>query len=374
MRITGLETLFVGSWVYVRVHTDEGIVGLGEAGLTSRAKTLEAAVKELERYLNGKDPLDIEFHWQAMYRKPFFRGGPVLMGAISAVDIALWDIAGKYWKAPVHRLLGGRCRDRARVYVHIGDHPVEVLVESALAAVREGYTAVRWAPFASGFERMRFPRLLETAVRQVRAVREAVGEDVDICLDAHGRLNPFEAVAMARELEPFRVFFFEDPILPENVDAMADVAAHTSIPIATGERLYTVYEFEALLNRNAARMVRPDLSLAGGISQCRKIAAIAEAHYAGVVPHCPLSPVSLAACLQLDAAIHNFTLQEYIRSDTPPRCEVLVEPLKVEAGYLLIPDKPGLGVELNEEAVKKYPYKPQEPPLLTHEDGSVADW
>jgi len=374
MRITGLETLFVGSWVYVRVHTDEGIVGLGEAGLTSRAKTLEAAVKELERYLNGKDPLDIEFHWQAMYRKPFFRGGPVLMGAISAVDIALWDIAGKYWKTPVYRLLSGRCRDRARVYVHIGDHPVELLVESALAAVREGYTAVRWAPFTSGFEKMRFPRLLETSVRQVKAVREAVGEDVDICLDAHGRLNPFEAVAMARELEPFRVFFFEDPILPENVDAMADVAAHTSIPIATGERLYTVYEFEALLNRNAARMVRPDLSLAGGISQCRKIAAIAEAHYAGVVPHCPLSPVSLAACLQLDAAIHNFTLQEYIRSDTPPRCEVLVEPLKVEAGYLLIPDKPGLGVELNEEAVKKYPYKPQEPPLLTHEDGSVADW
>jgi len=374
MRITELETLFVGSWVYVKVHTDEEITGLGEAGLTSRSKTVEAAIKELERYLKAKDPLDIEMHWQAIYRKPFFRGGPVLMGAISAVDIALWDIAGKYWNVPIYRLLGGKCRDRARVYVHIWDYPVEKLVDRAVAAVKDGYTAIRWAPFAPDFEKTRFPRLLETAVSQVKAVREAVGQDVDICLDAHGRLSPFEAVAMAKELEPYRVFFLEDPILPENIDAMADVARHTSIPIATGERLYTIYEFEALLNRNAARMVRPDLSLAGGISQCRKIANIAEAHYAGVVPHCPLSPVSLAACLHLDAAIHNFTLQEYIRSDTPPRNEVLAEPLRIEKGYLRIPEKPGLGVELNEDAVKKYPYKPQEPPLLTHEDGSVAEW
>jgi len=205
-------------------------------------------------------------------------------------------------------------------------------------------------------------------------VREAAGQDVDICLDAHGRLSPFEAVAMAKELEPYRVFFFEDPILPENVDAMADVARHTSIPVATGERLYTIYEFETLLSRNAARMVRPDLSLAGGISQCRKIAAIAEAHYAGVVPHCPLSAVSLAACLQLDASIHNFTLQEYIRSDKPPRSEVLVDPVRIEKGYLKIPEKPGLGVELNEDALEKYPYEPRDLPGLTHEDGSIADW
>jgi galactonate dehydratase len=374
MQITELETILAANWIYVKVHTDVGIVGIGEAGLTGRAKTVEAAIKELTRYLKGKDPLDIELHWQAMYRNTFFRGGPVLMGAISAIDIALWDIAGKYWGAPIHRLLGGRCRSRVRVYVHLGDYPIEGLVDRAVVAVKDGYTAIRWAPFTPGFERMRFSRVIDTAVSQVKAVREAVGQDVDICLDAHGRLSPFEAIAMAKELEPYRVFFFEDPILPENIDAMADVARHTSIPIATGERLYTIYDFECLLNRNAARMVRPDLSLAGGISQCRKIAAIAEAHYAGVIPHCPLSAVSLAACIQLDAAIHNFTLQEYIRSDTPPRSEVLTEPLKVEKGYLLVPDKPGLGIEFNDKLAEKYPYLPRDLPALTREDGSVADW
>jgi galactonate dehydratase len=374
MEITGLEPLHMGFWTYVKVYTDEGIVGLGEAGLTGRAKTLESAIKELERYLKGKNPLEIELHWQAMYRYPFFRGGPVLMGAISAVDIALWDIAGKYWGVPIYRLLGGKCRDRARVYVHLGDHRVEELADRATAAVKDDYTAVRWAPFAPGFERMRFSRLLEIATSQVKAVREAVGQDVDICLDAYGRLSPFEAVAMAKEIEPYRAFFFEDPILPENIDAMADAAQHTSIPIATGERLYTIYEFEALLSRNATQMVRPDPSLAGGISQCRRIAAIAEAHYAGVVPHRPLSAVPLAACLQLDASIHNFTLQEYIRSDKPPRSEVLVDPLRIENGYLKIPEKPGLGVELNEDALKKYAYEPRDLPGLTHEDGLVADW
>jgi len=374
MQITKLEPLHLGYWTYVKVHTDEEITGLGEAGLTGRAKTVEAAVKELERHLEGKNPLQIESCWQTMYRQTFFRGGPVLMAAISAVDIGLWDIFGKHMKLPIYELLGGKCRDRVRVYVHIGESPEEGLVDRAMATVKEGFTAIRWAPFGPDFQRMRFSRLLETATSQVKAVREAVGQDVDICLDAHGRLQPFEAVAMANELGPYRVFFLEDPILPENVDAMADVARHTSIPIATGERLYTIYEFEALLSRNAARMVRPDLSLAGGISQCRKIAAIAEAHYAGVVPHCPLSPISLAACLQLDAHIHNFALQEYVRSELPPRSEVLSEPLEIDQGYLRVPEKPGLGVELNEDALRKYPYEPRDLPLLTREDGSIADW
>jgi len=374
MRITKLETLHIGSWTYVKVYTDKDIIGIGEAGLTGRSETVATAIKELERYLKGKDPLEIERHWQAMYRYTFFRGGPVLLGAISAIDIALWDIAGKYWNTSIHKLLGGKCRDRIRVYVHLGDYHMEGLVERAVAAVKDGYTAIRWAPFEEDFQKMRFSKMLKIAKSQVEAVREAVGEDVDICLDAHGRLSPFEAIAMAKELEPYRIFFFEDPILPENIDAMADVARHINIPIATGERLYTIYDFEALLSRNAARMVRPDLSLTGGISQCRKIAAIAEAHYAYVVPHCPLSPVSLAACIQLDAAIHNFALQEYIRCDRPPRSEVLVEPLKIQNGYLQIPEKPGLGVELNEHAIKKYPYIPRDLPLLTRDDGSVADW
>jgi len=374
LKITGLETILAGGWVYVKVHTDEDITGLGEAGLSGKSKTLEAAIRELERYLKGKDPLAIEHHWQAMYRNAFFRGGPVLNGAISAVDIALWDIAGKHFEAPVYKLLGGPCRSKVRVYVHLGDREPEELAERAKAAVREGYTAVRWAPFVEGFERMRYPRLMATAVAQVKAVREAVGDDVDICLDAHGRLSPFEAITMARELEKYRPFFFEDPILPENIEAMAEVARHIHIPIATGERLYTIYEFRALLAANACHMVRPDLCLAGGISSCRKIAALAEASYVGVVPHNPLSPVATAACVQLDAAIHNLTLQEYTREDRPPKSEVVKEPVKLENGYLKVPDRPGLGIELNEKALEKYPYKARDLPGLLHEDGSVADW
>jgi len=377
VQITDLEVILVARSVYVRVHTDKGITGLGEAGLPQRGRTVEAAVKELERYLKGKDPLRIEYHWQSMYTLPFFRGGPVLSAAISAVDIALWDITGKHFNTPVYGLLGGKCRERIRVYVHLRGESPDELAENAVVAVKRGYTAVRFSPFLEDFQKMRYGRLIETAVSQVKAVREAVGDEVDICIDAHGRLTPYEAITLGRAVEKYRVFFYEDPILPENVDAMADVVAHTNIPVATGERLFYIWQFWELLQKRAVHMVRPDLCLAGGISQCKKIAALAEACYAKVVPHNPLSAVSTAACVQLDACIPNFVLQELILDGTyeaPPRHSLVKKPLEIEKGYLKVPTEPGIGIELDETKLAKYPFEERDPPWLLREDGSVADW
>jgi galactonate dehydratase len=378
MKITKIETIMAGS-LFVRIHTNDGLTGLGMAGRRF-AKAVEAIVKEHEAYLIGKDPLEIERHWQHIYRYLFFRGGPVLMSALSAIDTALWDIAGKHYGVPVHRLLGGPVREKVRVYAHLVEQ-LPQLVEHAVEMVKQGITAVRWAPFEPHFQKMRYPRVMQNAVEQVRAVREAVGDDVDICLDFHGRLDPFEAVTMMREVEKYRPFFVEDPILPENIDEMADVAAHTKVPIATGERLYTIHEFMQLLSRKAARMVRPDILLAGGFTGLKKIAATAEACYVGVVPH--LNPI---VSVHLDAAIYNFTLQEGVIPQiigTEEGVPLLTGVPRMDGGYILVPDRPGLGIELNDEAVKKYPSlkrpKPRfpyrhPPPPLFHEDGSFAEW
>lgn len=386
MRITEVETFLAGGRAYVKVHTDEGISGVGEGGVAwvKRGETLIAAIMEAERYLKGKDPLNIEHNWQALYMGTFYRGGPVLMSAIGAIDIALWDIAGKYYNAPVYRLLGGRTRDKIRVYVHIGDLPPEQLVENALRAVKKGYTAVRWAPFVEGYQKMRFPAVLKMAVDQVSAVREAVGNDIDICLDPHTRLTPSETIAMARELEEYRIFFYEDPTWPENIGAMAEVARHINIPIATGEHLYTIFQFAELIGQKAVHMVRPDLCMAGGISAGKKIAAMAEAHYVGVVPHNPLGPVSTAACVQLSAAIPNFSLleyqpqrEEYFFTERRPSLmpsDMVDQTLELENGYLKISDRPGIGIELKEEVLREIPYKPGELFLPLREDGSIAAW
>lgn len=387
MKVTEVETILAGSWAYARVHTDEGVTGVGEGGIAwvGRGETLVAAIREAARYLRGKDPLSIEHHWQALYMGTFYRGGPVLTSAISALDIALWDIAGKHYGVPVHRLLGGPTRSKVRVYVHIGDLPPDQLVENALSAVRKGYTAVRWAPFVEGYQTMRHADLLKTAVAQVAAVRQAVGEKVDICVDVHTRLTPIEAVAMAKELEPHRIFFYEDPTWPENISAMAGVAKHVNIPIATGEHLYTIYQFAELIDQKAVHVVRPDLCMAGGISACKKIAGMAEAHYVTVAPHNPLSPVSTAACVQLCAAVPNFSILEYSpereeygflasargglrRSDTVDRT------IELENGYLKVPDRPGIGVELNEKSLQGIPYRGGEGILMIREDGSIAAW
>lgn len=379
MEITSVEPVRVGRWLLVRVHTDEGITGLGEAGTWGFLDATERAIETMGRYLVGRDPLRIEHHWQSLYRFSHFRGA-VVSGALSAIDVALWDVAGKHHGVPAYRLLGGRCRSKARAYAHVLGDSTETLVEQCVAAKADGFTAVgHLSPF---LDEPRTEPYFEThvakmgdAADRIRAVRDAVGDDVDLCVEVHRRLDPAEAVVLARELEPYRPMFLEDPVRPDDIDAMARVADGASVPIATGERLHTVQEFGMLLGRDAAQYVRPDVCLAGGLTHTKKIAALAEAHYVQVVPHNPLSPVSTAASLQLAACIPNLALLEYpYRPDEgAPGGNLLAEPLTCEDGSLAIPERPGIGVELDEAAVEACAAEPRPIRVRRHEDGSVVD-
>lgn len=378
MRITDVKTLFVDRYLFVQVYTDEGLVGLGESGAWGYLEASAGAIETFKRYLIGQDPLRIEHHWQYLYRWSHFRGAAI-MGALSAIDLALWDIAGKHFGVPCYQLLGGRVRDKARVYYHVFGETKEELIQGCIAAREQGFTAVgHLTPFLDEpRERPYFEthaQKMGRAIETVARYREAVGDDVDLCIEIHRRLTPAEAIVLARGIEPYHPFFYEDPILPDNFDAMALVAEHIHIPIATGERLHTIQEFEMLLKRGAVQYVRPDVCLAGGLTHAKKIAALAEAHNVGVVPHNPLSPVSTAACIQLAACIPNFSLQEYPTGEhEPPKSEIVKSPLKLENGYLIIPDAPGLGVELAEDAAERYPYRPREVRTRLHVDGSVVD-
>jgi galactonate dehydratase len=378
VKITEIEPIFVDRYLFVKVHTDAGITGLGESGTWG---FLEASAKVMEtykRYLIGQDPLLIEHHWNYLYRWNAFRGAAI-MGALSAIDIALWDIAGKHYGVPVYKLLGGPTRQKARVYYHVFGRTREQLVQGCIEAKQRGFTAVgHLTPFTDDPREQRFFKThaskIGDAIETVRQYRAAVGDEVDLCIEIHRQLTPAEAVVLARGIEPYHPFFYEDPTMPDNFDQMALIANQIHIPIATGERLHTIYEFQMLLARGAVQYVRPDVCMCGGITGAKKIAALAEAHYVGVVPHNPLGPVSTAACLQVAACIPNFALQEYpLGEDRPPKSEIVKERLVCEDGFLLIPDKPGIGIELADDAAARYPYKPREVTTRLHVDGSVVD-
>jgi galactonate dehydratase len=385
MFVTGVETLRADRFMYVKVTTNDGLVGWGElhpaSGTGGTPLTAIAAVEYCAEYLLGKDPLAIEVHWQHLFRRCLFRGGSDLMAAIGAIDIALWDIAGKAYDQPVYRLLGGPTRERIRLYTHLNTTTPDELAAEAAARVAQGFTAVRLYPFGpfgisgEGLEQMSFTALQHAAVARVAAVREAVGPDVDVIIDVVNRLTPPEALAVGRALAPYNLAFFEDPIEPENMDLWGDLAARLPMPVATGERLFTIYQFRDLLRAKGAAFVRPDLSLAGGISNCRKIAALAEAEYVGVIPHNPLSAVLTAACVQLGAAIHNLALQEYPSDDDHGTKRALVDaPLQREGGYLLLPTRPGIGLEVNEAALSAYPPLPYTRPALIGRDGGLREY
>ncbi|HEV2072634.1 MAG TPA: galactonate dehydratase [Thermomicrobiales bacterium] len=378
MKITDIKTHFVDRFLFVTVHTDEGVTGLGESGAWAFLESSAQAVETFKRYLIGQDPLKIEHHWQYLYRWTHFRGAAI-MGALSAIDIALWDIAGKHYGVPCYQLLGGPTRNKARVYYHVFGQTREQLVQGVVAAKEQGFTAVgHLTPFtdapredpASGTHANTMAKAIET----VRQYRDAAGDAVDLCIEIHRRLTPAEAIVLARGIEPYHPYFYEDPTLPDNFDAMALIADRIHIPIATGERLHTIFEFEMLLARGAVQYVRPDVCLCGGITGAKKIATLAEAHYVGVVPHNPLGPVSTAACLQIAACIPNFALQEYpLGEDRPPKSEIVKNRLQRDGGYLTIPDSPGIGIELAEDAAERFPYKPLDVRTRLHVDGSVVD-
>ena len=382
MRITRLTTYSIPPrWVFLKVETDEGIIGWGEPVIEGRADTVIAAVKELSDYLIGKDPAQIEDLWNVMYRGGFYRGGPILMSAIAGIDQALWDIKGKALGVPVHQLLGGRCRDRIRAYSWVGgDRPGDV-ADAARAEQAKGFGAIKMngaqeLQIVDSYEKV--DAILET----IGAVRDAVGPHMGIAVDFHGRVQRPMAKILVRELEQFRLMFIEEPVLSENHEALAEIARYTNTPIALGERLYSRWDFKPILAAGHVDIIQPDLSHAGGISECRKIAAMAEAYDVALAPHCPLGPIALAACLQLDAVSHNAFIQEqsvgihYNQGADLLDYVINKETFRAQDGYLPLPHGPGLGVEIDEaflaSMVRKAPHWHN--PVWRHADGSVAEW
>ncbi len=367
LKITKLETLFVKPrWLFLKVHTNAGIVGLGEPVVEGRAATVATAIKELEPYLVGKDPRQVVHHWQAIYRHAFYRGGPVLTSALSGVDMALWDIKGKARGVPVYELLGGPTRQRVRVYAHARG------VDGLKKGLAQGFTAFKTQPASR-----RRPRYVETpgevkyAAEKFAEMRQVAGDDIDIAADFHGAISPATAKILIKALEPFQPMFIEEPCLPQNHDIMAELARGTHLPIATGERVFTKWGFREVLEKRAATILQPDLCHAGGITEVRLIAGMAEAYYAAIAPHNPLGPISLAAGVQIAASIPNFLCQEQENLGDG----YLKKPFVVRNGYLELPTGPGLGIELDENAMaSKIGHDFKNPEAYDADDGSVMDW
>ncbi|MBZ9716431.1 galactonate dehydratase [Mesorhizobium sp. AD1-1] len=382
MKIISLTTYIVPPrWLFLKIETDAGVIGWGEPVVEGRALTVEAAVKELGDYLIGKDPRLIEDHWTVMHRGGFYRGGPILMSAIAGIDQALWDIKGKALGVPVHELLGGKLRDSIKVYSWIGgDRPAEVAA-GAREMVARGFLALKM----NGTEELQIVDShdkIDAAVERVAMVREAVGPNIGIAVDFHGRVHRPMARALVKELEPYRLMFIEEPVLSENREALKEIAALGSTPIALGERLYSRWDFKSVFEEGVVDIIQPDLSHAGGITECRKIAAMAEAYDVAVAPHCPLGPIALAACLQLDAVSYNCFIQEqslgihYNAANDLLDYAANKDVFRYEDGYVAIPDGPGLGVEIDEDYVKERAREGHRwrNPIWRHKDGSFAEW
>jgi galactonate dehydratase len=382
MKIISLTTYIVPPrWLFLKIETDAGVTGWGEPVVEGRALTVEAAVKELGDYLIGKDPRLIEDHWTVMHRGGFYRGGPILMSAIAGIDQALWDIKGKALGVPVHELLGGKLRDTIKVYSWIGgDRPAEVAA-GARDMVARGFLALKM----NGTEELQIVDShdkIDAAVERVAMVREAVGPNIGIAVDFHGRVHRPMARALVKELEPYRLMFIEEPVLSENREALKEIAALGSTPIALGERLYSRWDFKSVFEEGVVDIIQPDLSHAGGITECRKIAAMAEAYDVAVAPHCPLGPIALAACLQLDAVSYNCFIQEqslgihYNAANDLLDYAANKDVFRYEDGYVAIPDGPGLGVEIDEDYVKERAKEGHRwrNPIWRHKDGSFAEW
>jgi galactonate dehydratase len=378
VKISSIEPLVVDvgprNWLFVVVETDEGVSGVGEGSLPGHPLAVAVAVEEFREYVVGEDPARIQHLWQVMYRQPFFRGGAVAYSAMSAIEQALWDIKGKVAGLPVYELLGGRCHDRLKLYANgPGGETLEDFADSARALVAAGFTAMK-----TGLEAPVLPvqgdGVIRRAAEQLAALRNAVGDEVEIAWDAHGRLTPAMAIKFARALEPYNVWFLEEPAPPENPKALAQVARATSIPVATGERLFTKWGFREVVELGAAALLQPDVSHCGGVLEARAIAAMGEVYYCGFAPHNPLGPINTVASAHVAMASPNFVALEICLYADEWTRGLLTEPLDLEGGYLELSDEPGWGVELDVELCRGHPYQPHKLPLLRHPSGAVADW
>ena len=377
MKITEIRTTItwagLRNWVLVKIMTDKGLYGWGEATLEGKEETVQTAVKELGDTLIGKNPLAVEHHWQTLYRHGFWRGGVVLNSALAALDHALWDIRGKAWDVPVYALLGGPTRDYLRLYTHVGIYKPEEIIEDALKDVADGFTAMKTGAW-KGDSVLPEPERIQKFAERIGQLREAVGPKVDIMVDDHGRGRPASAMRLMQALEPYHLFFLEEPTQPDDLDGLARIrAANPKMDLATGERLYSKWDFLPLFEKRLIDIVQPDLAHAGGITETKKIAAMAEAYYVQVAPHNPQGPVSTAACAHLGMAIPNFLVLEYVRSE-PYRDQVLKEAWPVENGRLIVPDRPGLGVDIDEDmALSSPPRLSRVPRGAFGADGSAMD-
>lgn len=378
MKITEVKVFVVQAgwrnYVIAKVETDEGVYGIGEGTLETRELAVAEAIRHFGVTLVGQDPYRIDHLWQGMYRWTFWRGGPVLSSAISALDIALWDIKGKALGVPLYQLLGGACRDRVRVYTHVGGKTPEEAGEQAQALVEEGWTALKTVPFLDTNGVIDDWPSIKKGLAHVRAIREAIGEEVDLLLDGHGRMTPPVAIQISLALEEYRPFFLEEPIRPENPKSLSLLRGKVRIPLATGERLFSKWDFREVIEKDLVDFIQPDVTHAGGITEVKKIAAMAETHYINVAPHNPLGPICTAASVHLDFAIPNFGIQEVVRHQAEWIGEVLPSTLVIRKGWAELPTAPGLGVEFNEEMALKYPYQPREHPHFVRPDGAVTEW
>ncbi|MBE5743681.1 MAG: galactonate dehydratase [Clostridiales bacterium] len=382
MKLTKINTYLVRPrWCIVEVETDGGLLGYGEAVIEGKASTVSACVKEMEEYLIGKDPTKIEDAWNTLYRAAFYRGGPIVMSAIAGIDQALWDIKGKLLNVPVYELLGGKCRDKIKVYSWVGgDRPSDV-ANAALEKKNEGFSAVKMnateeLQIVDSYEK------IDAVLERVASIRESCGKYFGIAIDFHGRVHKPMAKILAKKLEEFNPMFLEEPVLCEHMEDFKEIALCTSTPIATGERLFSKYDFKRLLNAGGVSIIQPDLSHAGGITEVRKIAAMAEAYDVALAPHCPLGPIALSACLQVDAVSYNAFIQEqsmgihYNVGKSVLDYVLNKEDFAFTDGWVNFPSKAGLGVDVNMELVKEENKTPHhwKNPVWRHEDGSIAEW
>ncbi|MFC6825263.1 galactonate dehydratase [Halopelagius fulvigenes] len=383
MEITGYELFEVPPrWVFLKLETDAGVCGWGEPIVEGHAKTTKAAVEEMiDNYLLGKDPLEIERHWQALYRGRHFRGGPILMSALGGIDQALWDIKGKHYGAPVYDLLGGRARDRIRVYQWVGGDTPDAVARAAVEEVENGYRALKIS-VVSQLKRIDTPAAVEHVRDRLEAVRDEVGDDVDVAVDLRGRVTSGMAKWIAAELDQYDPMFYEEPVLPEHAGTLPRIESHTKVPLATGERLYSRWDFKQTLGSGAVDVLQPSPSHAGGISEVRKIATAAESEDVLVSLHCPLGPISFASCVQLDTTLPNAIVQaqnlEIHQTAENDLLNYLEDPsvFGFEEGYVSAPDAPGLGVEIDEKLVREQSKSrvDWQSPVWYHDDGSIAEW
>ncbi|HZS93026.1 MAG TPA: mandelate racemase/muconate lactonizing enzyme family protein [Chloroflexota bacterium] len=373
MRIAEVESLVAGSGQFVQITTDDGLVGLGQSACWGYPGAVQAVIQTFREYLVGQDPMRVEHHWQYLYRMAPFRGS-VLGGALSAVDMALWDIKGQKLQVPVWELLGGRCRDRIRLHLLMGGASPQEIAANARAAVAEGFTAIKFDPVPDDAADLTLEGLVAAVSERLAAAREAVGREADVIVELHRKLTPLQAVPVAEAIARFHPLFIEDPIQIDSIQSQAEIARRISGALANGERLHTIWEFRELLAHGGSQFVRPDLGLAGGFTHCKKIAAIAESYHAAVVTHNFLGPVITTASVHLDVSIPNFIVQEYHKVDED-EAVVAAFPgaLKRQGGYLPVPEAPGLGVCLDRAklaAASRVLWDPRGAPLRA--DGSVA--